>query len=156
MASTFRSGLFLLLLFMAGCATITGVPKAHDVPARVYELDSGMTINATFESLSEGHGRITGQGSDGEQFSGEFSIDSQMFPMGYRPPIFTTMSAGSAERYGFTPGSDVRPVGSATLLGDRGTVVEIVLYSIHLLDGYGAGVATDNKDRVYRVHIGDL
>ena len=155
MVTTLRSGLILLALFTAGCSILTGI---RDVPARVYELDSGMTINASFESLmlGNGHGRVTAQASDGEQFSGEYSLDGQRFPVGYMPHAFTAMSADSWERYGFTPGSDARPVGSATLLGDRGTVVEIVLYSFNSAGGYGAGVASDNKDRLYRVHIGDL
>ena len=143
---------WIVLAFLAGgCAAV-------DVGARLYDTQSGTVILATLEGFDIGHGRITAEAPDGERFTGDFSLNG--WPTPYMGARFSLAQAaaepqpGPAEVYGFGPDSDAKPVGSATLVGDRGTVLELILYSLSRPGQYGAGVASDNKGTRYRVHIG--
>jgi len=51
----------------------------------------------------------------------------------------------------------LHPAGSATLVGDQGTVLEIVIYSFYYYRGiHGGGVARGNRGNWYRIHIGEV
>lgn len=60
-----------------------------------------------------------------------------------------------AELYGFGKETNVRPVGSAILVGTKGTVIEVVFYKVASDMSYGDGVARDNKGFFYRVFLSE-
>ena len=58
--------------------------------------------------------------------------------------------------YGFGRAATAKPVATATLVGNQGTVIEVVFYSLNLGDGSGSGVGRDNAGNWYRVYVGEL
>ena len=65
----FRKYIWVILLFaMVGCAST----------ARLYNLDTGEVLNATFESNGTGHGQITVATPEGKMLSGEYTTISGM------------------------------------------------------------------------------
>lgn len=120
---------------------------------------------------NSGNGPITATLPTGETCSGEYAIGavSAPYPMPrpYSEPEWsdTNESYGSesdddgewAERYGFSEGAIVQPVGSATLVGNRGTLLEIVFYHFYYYHGpRGDGVARDSFGNFYRVYVGHM
>jgi hypothetical protein len=163
------TGVFLLTVFVAGCAG----PKAST--GRLYNLKSGAVITVHFQDFYEGRGALSATMPDGEQVTGEYRIAEREHTSTelLRPAIIAadrseaeTLESSRTnpdqpprswpEVYGFGPNSEVEPVGTAVAVGDRGTVLEIVLYSVNLRDGDGDGVGRDNKGHWYRVQVGDL
>jgi hypothetical protein len=62
-------------------------------------------------------------------------------------------NASFAELYGFSKEAPAKPAGTAILVGDKGTVIEIVFYKIGYQFQFGDGVGKDNKGRRYRVFM---
>jgi hypothetical protein len=155
--------------------TITGCGWTRDVGMRCYDLADGATIRATMYTFSHGFGQISAIMPDGEQLHGEYSLipgsNYTIYPpRPVHPHIGTpgTDSLLSMKRdtvgrdmpswpfeYGFALNTDARPVGTATLRGDKGTVLEIVFFSVDINYPHGDGIARDNKNHHYRVYIGE-
>jgi hypothetical protein len=122
----------------------------------------------------EGRGTLSATMPDGEEITGEFRISEREHDPLQRVGSATEnvrSDAGDQETssatptqperswpevYGYGPDSDVKPVGTAVGVGNRGTVLEIVLYSANLRDGDADGVGRDNKGNWYRVQVGNL
>jgi len=145
--------------------------------ARFYNLASGEIVNATLDDFTKGHGKISATLASGENLFGEYTLSqfsSRSYPINPYPNLpythreddFTTnndfLTKSDENRqswpveYGYSPNAIVSPLGTAILAGEKGTVLEIVIYSLNYNYSYGDGVGHDNKGNKYRVHIGDL
>jgi hypothetical protein len=161
----------LSLLFLA--AITTGCAAPPPTPARLYNLDNGDIISAEMGYADSGHGLMNATLPTGEICKGEYTIAGAGRSHGPPPyadqtrppdekrseiePGVTGKDLSWAEAYGYGPGTYVQPIGSATLVGERGSVVEIVIYSYYYYHGvHGDGVARDNHGNWYRVHIGKV
>ena len=60
-----------------------------------------------------------------------------------------------AEEYGFGTNSDAKPVGTAILIGDKGTVIEVIFYKVDPEKKNGDGIARDNEGNIYRVYLSE-
>ncbi len=141
--------------------------------AQLYDFNSGMLSSAQFHDIEEPHGRITATLYDGEELHGEFTLtneQSSTLPRAARLDFDQTLASDKhskaeatstphtdktiAATFGFTPDEAARPVGVATLVGNKGTVLQIVLYDLDASRGTGSGVGLDNKGNWYLVRIG--
>jgi hypothetical protein len=161
-------GCLLLSVFVAGCA------GSRTSTARLYNLQSGVVITLHLQTFYEGRGALSATMPDGEEVTGEFRISKREHdpPQLVRPATENVPSDADGqdtsrttpkqperswpEVYGYGPDSDAKPVGTAVGVGNRGTVLEIVLYSANLQDGDADGVGRDNKGNWYRVQVGEL
>ena len=148
-----------------------GVTIPHDKGLAAHS-DGDVALHAGY--TDSGHGLMTATLPTGEVCTGEYTIAGagrSYGPVPYedqtRPPderqseVDRQNVAGKdlswAEAYGYGPGTYVQPIGSATLVGERGTVLEIVIYSYYYYHGvHGDGVGRDNHGNWYRVHIGKV
>ena len=140
----FRYCLALLLIaIVGGCVTT----------ARLYNLDTGEVLNASFENFGTGHGKITATTSDGKKLSGEYTTVSGM---GYSSGFGSASISGTggyawATAQGFSFNQPGKQYGSATLVG-QGLVIDIV-YVVDPWTSHGYGVGRDNKNRKYKVQF---
>ncbi len=165
----FCLGYLLSAVLVAGCAT----PMSSS--ARLYNLENGRVVILHLHSFSNGRGKLSAILPDGEEANGEYHISAKdLAPVVLSRPAVGEDHSGveleeksSAVRdqkamrswpevYGYGPNSNVGPIGTGIVVGNRGTVLEIVLYSANLRDGDGDGVGRDNKGNWYRVQIGEL
>lgn len=167
--------LFILLagiLFLGGCAAQRG-PLL-----RLYNLKEGRVLRVNVTDRLGNHGILSATLPDGERLSGEYFISPPKkeprlkMP---RPGDLVPFASGTADSaaagtsveketaespffwtdlYGFGPASDARPVGSAILTGNRGSVFEIVFYHYSASPFFADGVGRDNHGRFYRVYFG--
>lgn len=156
----------MLVMLAAGCAV------SGDLAGRLYDVERGTVLEATFERFDVGHGGVSAIAPDGEHFAAEYSLGEEAAPPGGVSPVLEGQAGEDGDRppaedavtiirswpelYGYGANGDAEPVGTATLVGDRATVIEMVLFHISRRGGFGDGVARDNRGRVYRVHLGDL
>lgn len=142
--ASFRNFLFAaLVVAIGGCATT----------ARLYNLDTGDVLNASFENYGTGHGQITVTRPDGRKLSGEYTTVSDM---SYSSGFATANAAGSrgyawAAAQGFSFSQPGKQFGSATLVG-QGLVIDIV-YVVDPWTSHGYGVGRDNKGDRYKVQF---
>ena len=135
--------LMVLIAMVGGCATT----------ARLYNLDTGDVLNASFENHGTGHGQITVTTPDGKQLSGEYTTISGM---SYSSGFGTASASGSggyawATAQGFSFSQPGKQYGSATLAG-QGMVIDIV-YVVDPWTSHGYGVGKDNKGGKYKVQF---
>lgn len=133
----------LCLLFLSGCATT----------ARMYNLDTGEVINATFENHGTGYGKITAQSQTGQSFVGEYSTISGA---SYSSGVGTATVSGSggyawAAAQGFSFNQPGQQYGSATIVGNK-IVVDIV-YVVDPWTSHGYGVGKDNLGKKYKIQF---
>ncbi|MBS4029005.1 MAG: hypothetical protein KGZ58_10250 [Ignavibacteriales bacterium] len=160
-----RISVVIILIAFTGCATL------QQSPVRFYNLTNGETIIATINDFYRGYGKISAAMSNGELLEGVYSLNnfSDRFPLPpYRPfqnddrlGMVDSIKKNSAPfdwstEYGYSSNAKVSPVGTATLVGKLGTVVEIVFFAIDFRYEYGDGIARDNKGNKYRVYIGKI
>jgi len=140
-----RPTAIVLVLVLTACVTTE--------TARLYNLDTGEVINASFENTGSGHGKITAVTSAGAQLSGEYSTISGM---GYSSGYATASATGSggytwAAAQGFSFNQPGKQFGSATVVGG-GLVIDIV-YVVDPWSSHGHGVGRDNKGGRYKVQF---
>ncbi|MBI4546699.1 MAG: hypothetical protein HY707_01860 [Ignavibacteriae bacterium] len=148
-----------LLIGIAGCI----MPEVVQ-PLRLYDLKDGTTIEVVLHPTSRDHGTISSQGDQNEQFQGEYVFSLDRVPiLGGQLPRYAqegkTLSPDESlpddfpGAYGFSKYSQARPVGTGIIVGENGTVIEIVFYRISPDLQTGDGVARDNKGRYYRIFL---
>ncbi len=162
-----KASIFLILaLFFSGCAT-------HDAKGRLYDLQDGSVINVKLNNYFYGHGTATAVLQTGEQLKGEFTLSqltgthknkTHTLISPFQGEISVSGSAsksipqketpGFSQVYGFSEKSEAIPVGTGTLVGNQGTILQMVLYSSDTVRLIGDGVARSSKGEWYRVHIG--
>jgi hypothetical protein len=132
-----------LVLLVVGCVTT----------ARLYNLNTGEILNATFENTGSGHGNITLVAEDGRIFTGEYStISGASFSSGFGSGSVSGSGAYTwATAQGFSFNQPGQQYGSAVVVGD-GVVIEVV-YIVDPWGGHGNGVGRDNKGGVYRLQF---
>lgn len=139
-----RNCLFsILLLALGGCVT-TG---------RLYNMDTGEVLNASFENYGTGNGQITVTMPDGRKLSGEYSTVSNMSFSSASASANASGSGGYAwaTAQGFSFDQPGKQFGSATLVG-QGLVIDIV-YVVDPWSSHGYGVGKDNKGGRYKVQF---
>jgi hypothetical protein len=153
------------LLFVGGCASRT----TH---GRLYSLDRPERAELLLRFSGQRNGSAMATLPSGERLNGEFVIwttrSGAIDPMAWQEVggRVKGLREGSNEWpvvYGYASNAEkAEPVGTAMLIGDAGTSLEIVLY--HAVDDpalvgdglIGDGLARDNKGNWYRVLLGNL
>jgi hypothetical protein len=155
------SVLFLLAWAAYGCAS-------RVVPGRLYSLDRPERSTMTFQFSGQRNGIARASLPSGETLTGEFVIwvqRSGAFDAKAWEEVGGRIKSGdrSADMewpvvYGYgSKSEEVDPVGSAVLVGNSGTTLEIVLYhAVYDASLVGDGLARDNKGDWYRVMLGKL
>lgn len=138
-----RIATVLCVLLLCGCATT----------ARLYNLESGEVLNATYQNYGTGHGQITVTTPAGKTLMGEYTTISGA---GYSSGVGTATVSGTggyawATAQGFSFNQPGQQYGSATVVGD-GLVIDIV-YVVDPWTGHGYGVGKDNHGGRYKVQF---
>ena len=159
--------ILLILIFIFNCASTI------DTPIRLYNLQSGKIIYAYLKDAYDNRGIIISTLSNGENLTGEYAIADKMysyeqayrnkfsknsFEPVYRDEIEKRINEAKswAGVYGFGQDSNATPVATAILVGNKGTVIEIVFYTLNIDKGSGDGIGKDNQGNWYRVYVGEL
>jgi len=150
MKNSFFSIMILFLISLHGCALAP--PYLSVTTARLYNLDRPEVINATFDPGGKGHGMIEAIAPDGERFRGEYSTLSGKSSTSGSAFVRTLQGYEWAQASSFSLHQPGKQFGSATLVGDKGTVIEI-LYAVDPYSGHGTGPGRDNKGNRYRVQF---
>ena len=147
------------LLSLCGCEF-----SRFSRPLRLYDTGNGNIIQVYFQRISLNGGKLISGQSQGETFQGECILYGST-PDYTRPPLGMPRSdaasnaqspqddANFAELYGFGKESQARPVGTAVIVGNKGTTIEIVLYRLSADQQFGDGIGKDNNGRRYRVFL---
>lgn len=135
--------LAIIAITISACATT----------ARLYNLDTGEVLNASFENYGTGHGRITVVTPSGNKLSGEYTTISGM---SYSSGFGSASASGSggyawATAQGFSFNQPGKQFGSATLVGE-GLVLDIV-YVVDPWSSHGYGVGKDNKGGKWKIQF---
>jgi len=159
----FRQITFLFLaVLLSSCVT------TKPTSGRLYNLEDGSIIQIELSNYFEGFGRASGKLKGGELLFGEYTLKLRANkPRPHQsPPIIGSTASKSiipkkddpswSEIYGFSSGAEAKPVGTATLIGNKGSIVNIVFFSADTHRGVADGIARTNKGTWYRVHIGNL
>ena len=152
-----RSVIAVTCLSVVGCY----LPQMMQ-PLRLYDLESGRTIEVVAHQTSRDHGTLSSSANQTEQYHGEFVFLGRSSGIARPLPLPRDQAKGMlnesekvdlAELYGFGKNSFAQPEGTGILVGEDSTVIQIVFYSIsHDLQA-GDGVGKDNKGRYYRVYL---
>ncbi len=158
---------FIMLLTLSGCIT-------KNISGRMYNLDDGSIIEVSLKNYHLGYGKAAATLANGEFLIGEYTLSKTTAPQTPIPhtgpalPSESKVELGAAsvipgnedpswsEVYGYSRNGRATPVGTATLIGDRGTLINIVLFSADTIRAVGDGVARTNRGEWYRVHLGNL
>ena len=133
---------------MIGCAT----RSYSNVQARLYNLQSGETILAHFDSHPSGKGTITFSFSSGENLKGEYvTLHNKEVTWGsVYGTIYGGSSVGSVSGSGTSVRRSATDYGSAIVTGDKGTVLQCeYLSSSSRISGTGA--CRDNGGNLYKL-----
>ncbi len=161
------------VLTVVFCLSLAGCIPANRLPLRFYNLQSGQVISAQLTNTADNRGSITATLPDGKSLTGKYSVVEytgrtyrfEKFMSGGKKsevekPFVTEPSETDAKLwpdvYGFGRAATAKPVATATLVGNQGTVIEVVFYSLNLDNGSGSGVGRDNAGNWYRVYVGEL
>ncbi len=159
--------IYLQLLMSVMLISLTGCVLPQVIQSlNLYDISSGTTIELFFNQTSRDHGTISSSAGD-EQYHGECSFSAER---GYPPPyppsqvrhgsdtVIVKSSKDFAEVYGFSKDIEARPVGTGIIVGNHGTVIELVFY--HFSSEFRTGdiqsadgVGRDNSGRYYRVFL---
>ena len=155
------SRISLILFMFVACAV--AVPRT----ARMYDLDKGTIIEGLIKDARQTHGIITAENrATGERFAGEYTsitddrVKSSFGIAASKTSGYATGGTshlsysgyGWANAYGFSFDQPRKIFGAATIVGDKGTVIEIV-YAVDRRNLHGHGVGRDNKGNRYKVHF---
>ncbi|MBI5216623.1 MAG: hypothetical protein HY960_12800 [Ignavibacteriae bacterium] len=152
----------IITIFIWVAFTLGGCTFPHIVqPLRLYDLESGNTLEVIFHATNREHGTISSSNTEGSQFRGEYVLydrgitypGHESYSKGTTSMLNDSTSKNFADLYGFSKEYRARPVGTGIIVGDDGTVIEIIFYNIaHNLES-GDGVGKDNKGRYYRIYL---
>ena len=121
---------------------------------RLYDLQEGRTIHAQLSEPNYQRGTILSIRDGNENFEGEYYYYGNRARISqYREMESFLDDTDLAERYGFGKNTDARPVGSAVMIGDKGTVIQIIFYQADPNLNAGDGIGSDNKGNFYRVYL---
>jgi len=141
------AGVLSAALLLAGCESM--IPTA-----RITDLKQGRTLDVKIPSFNRG-GTISGTASDGEAFTGNYAVIPGA-PSGQ--DLISRVISGVAADKGYNQlawkldSMPNREEYSATLAGNRGTVIDLV-FAVDTKSGHGAGTGKDNKGNEYRIQM---
>jgi hypothetical protein len=164
----------LAVLFIVGCVPVQVSISEPRPYLSLYELKEGKVIKVAINQTNHNQGKLVLQKIEDESFEGEYYLDGNYYvPRPYpgitRNPQDDLVHASEGqeqskgengqgntfpEKFGFGNRSDVKPVGTAVLVGSKGTVIEIIFYHVTSNLQSGDGIAKDNHDRFYRIFLG--
>ena len=134
----------LCILFLSACSSTS--------TARLYNLDTGEVLNATYQRSLAGHGQITVKLQSGKILVGEYTTISGAT---YSTSFGSANVSGTGGSYawataqGFSFNQPGQQYGSATVVGD-GLVIDIV-YVVDPWSRHGHGVGKDNNGGRYKI-----
>lgn len=131
----------LLVLVLCGCSTT----------AKLYSLDTGEVIHASFENLVRGHGRIQATLADGQVMEGEYSTigDTSLLRFTATGQAWETDGYAWAAAQGFSFNQPGKKYGRAALVGG-GRVIDFV-YAVSPVTSDGHGIGRDNEGNLYKI-----
>jgi len=142
-------GLIAVYIILPGCIT-----RINTI--RLYDLGQGTTIYAQLSKPKYNQGKIYTTAKEGEIFEGEYYIYGDRARISHYKEMDLFLSdMDLTERYGFGKNADARPVGTAIMIGDQGTVIQIVFYQADPNLKAGDGIAKDNLGNYYRVYLSE-
>lgn len=149
------------MLFLTSCAL------SRPVPARLYNLADGSLVNIQLANYRDGHGNAIAQLPNGEKLQGEYTLGNiPSLPISRRQPEMYIGTSGTnaaipgkdepswQEVYGYGRETQAAPVGTGTLVSEKGTILHMVFFSADLWKEIGDGVARSNTGQWYRFHVG--
>ena len=149
------------IFFLTSCAS------HGPIPARLYNLADGSLVSIQLANYREGHGNATAELPNGEKLKGEYTLGNlPSLPTSRRMPDTHIASPGTnaaipgkdepswQEVYGYGRETQAAPVGTGTLVSDKGTILHLVFFTADLWKEIGDGVARSNKGHWYRFHVG--
>jgi hypothetical protein len=120
--------------------------------ARIYNLDNGEVVIATFKYSGTGRGSVKATLPSGEVCKGEYVTVAggttgwgSVFPTVYGPG-----GSASASSIGYGTSIENKQKGTAIVIGNRGTVVECE-YVTSAFSAQGYGACRDNKGNRYKL-----
>ncbi|WP_281951406.1 hypothetical protein [Nitrosophilus kaiyonis] len=122
--------------------------------ARLYNLNTGNVLTASFKDYGIGHGEITLKMSNGTVLKGEYSTINDT---NYNYALINGSAASNDNQYawaiaqGFSFNQPGKQFGSAIVSGE-GIIIDIV-YVVDPWTGHGYGVGKDNKGNKYKIQF---
>ena len=146
---------FLIFLFLSSMISCLPI---YVNSLRLYDRETGNTIQVALSDAKSNQGSIYSTQNDtapnSEIFKGEYYIYGESRK--YQHPDQQFMNEQSlAEEYGFGENSDAKPVGTAILIGNQGTVIEVIFYKVDSQKKNGDGIGRDNEGNIYRVYLSE-
>ena len=141
--------LFLAALLTVGCAETGSQLQVGDMlPGKLIRLSDGLVIPMQAE-FSTGRGKMTATNpKTGEIFTGDYTAISEAKTTHYTKSDFW----GTSDEGEATEESEMVP-GSATLIGDKGTVLNIKMKIKPGNPPIGYGDGEDNKGKKYSIQF---
>ena len=162
----------------AQLAGLEALPKKQLISElKLYNLQKGEKIVLDIDDIQFNQGEIYGS-ANGENFEGEFLVEGRVrrsapysTPPNARFMIdeFVNKKIGDDDSdvsyseeeleqsfpnlYGYSKNARVRPMGTAVILSNKKTMIEIVFYNVDVTERRGDGIGKDNHGNLYRVYL---
>lgn len=124
--------------------------------ARITDLQTGRSLDVEMPWLNKGGGgQIAGTASDGERFTGNFAAvpgEPSGTDLLLRVASAVAFDQGHIQLAQNLDGIQNREEYTATLTGDRGTVLDLV-FAVNTRTGHGTGSGKDNRGGTYRIQL---
>lgn len=135
--------ILIICIFLYGCATI---------PINIYPVEGplagkGVILKSKYVNTGTGHGTIEVVMPDGEVCKGEYSTVAG----GVTGWLFSTQQYNSLWGSSFMSVVENRQYGQATLIGDKGTIIQVEYFTS--VTGHGFGLGKDNKGNIYKIQF---
>lgn len=147
---------WLRLLSLAPVVAVALTLACGPAVARITDLQTGRVIEAQMPNFAFSRGgTITATATDGETFSGSAAVIPGR-PTGAE--LLQRFAAGYARDQGYDnlafqlDSMPNREEYSATLVGDRGTVLDL-MFAVDTKTGHGSGTGQDSKGNRYRIQL---
>lgn len=135
------------------------VPSWYYKSIRFYNIENGHTIEVYHEDAYAVSGRLNSFRNSDEQFKGEYFIYPPKQPAPEKYSTFGNLDMEQlnslAEKYGYGKESNAKPAGSLILTGNKGTVIQGVLYKVTPDKKSGDGIGMDNDGGIYRIYMSE-
>ena len=157
-----------ILTVFAICLLVSCASRGP-VPARLYNLVDGSLVNIQLSNFRNGHGSATAELPHGEILKGEYTLGNVPVAPNYFRSLdikVDTATLSSAvpgkddpswqEVYGYGKEAKAVPVGTGTLIGEKGTILHLVFFTADPWNEIGDGVARSSFGHWYRFHVGAM
>ena len=154
------------MIVVCSVLIFTGCASHGPVPARLYDLTDGSLVNVQLSNFREGHGNAIAELPNGEKLKGEYTLANlpSLLTGSRKPDVFIGSLSANAipgkdepswqEVYGYGREAQAVPVGTGTMVSEKGTILHMVFFTSDLWNEIGDGVARSNAGHWYRFHVG--